>query len=110
MNSIKTKNQRKKFRYLFFLILVTIASSHRVDAQTQLSRVSITERSDQQGYVVRFHFSEAIDSSIVAHAESNLVQMALFDNEIDTTGILPMQENDAIEEYSMFPIKEGLGF
>lgn len=54
-----------------------------VQAQVQLERISITERSDGRGYVVRNHFSVSPDSFRVSQPEANRIQVLIFAEGLD---------------------------
>lgn len=47
-------------------------------AAPELSRISASERSDQQGFVIRFHLSEAVDSISVYQPSTELLQVVLY--------------------------------
>ncbi|MEQ9264030.1 MAG: N-acetylmuramoyl-L-alanine amidase, partial [Balneolaceae bacterium] len=86
-NSVKRMALRSLFRIFTVLVFVSSSIPASLSAQTQLKRISKAERSDGKGYVIRYHFTEAVDSFTVIQPAPDLVQMELFGNNIDTTGI-----------------------
>lgn len=95
-----------KFSVLLFIF---ICCASNVFAQVHLSRVSNTARSDGLGYVVRFHFDAAVDSFTVIQPAPDLIQMVLYGDDIDTTGlILPMQ-SEKINEVRLYKLNYGYG-
>ncbi|TVR17598.1 MAG: N-acetylmuramoyl-L-alanine amidase [Balneolaceae bacterium] len=49
-----------------------------LSAQTNLERISLVERSDGNGFVMRFHLTEAADSFKVSQPEAGLIQMMIY--------------------------------
>jgi N-acetylmuramoyl-L-alanine amidase len=56
-------------------------------AQTSLDRISAVERSDGKGYVIRYHLTELADSFRVIQPSTDMIQMMLYSDDIDTTGL-----------------------
>jgi N-acetylmuramoyl-L-alanine amidase len=78
-------------------------------SQIHLDRVSKAERSDGLGYVVRFHFDQPIDSFQVIQPASDLIQMQLFGNNIDTTGIQLPELGGKIQEVRLYKLEDSFG-
>jgi len=66
-------------------------------AQTQLERISIAERSDSLGFVLRFHLTESVDSFAIAHIEQTKMQLALFDDNLIISKSLILPDSDVIK-------------
>ncbi|GAB5409405.1 MAG: N-acetylmuramoyl-L-alanine amidase [Balneolaceae bacterium] len=78
-------------------------------AQTQLERISKAERSDGLGYVVRYHLSQPIDSFTVIQPAPDLVQMELFADDIDTTGIRLFEQDGKIQYVRLYKLEKSYG-
>lgn len=78
-------------------------------AQVQLDRISISERSDGNGYVVRYHLSEMVDSFEVIQPEVNRIQMRLFSTEIDTIGFIHPEVNNEVTRVELIRLEDGMG-
>lgn len=75
-----------------------------------LQRVSSAERSDGKGHVIRFHLEEAVDSFRVYQPSTDLIQMTLHGNRLDTAQItLPEKDNIPFDEISFYDIPSGIG-
>lgn len=74
-----------------------------------LTRISSTERSDGKGYVIRFHLEEAVDSFRVYQPSTDLVQLTLFGNRLDTTDVNLPSEHPSFDEISFYDIPSGIG-
>ncbi|MDX1640319.1 MAG: porin family protein [Balneolaceae bacterium] len=97
----------KRFIPLFFGFLLLSLGS--LSAQSQLNRISITERSDGNGYVVRYHLTQMVDSFDVAQPEVNRVQMQLFSSTLDTEIVEMPETNDEITDVELIDIEGGIG-
>lgn len=79
-----------------------------LSAQTELNRVSAVERSDGKGFVVRFHLSNAIDSSTVIQPSTDLLQMVIYSPEIDTTNFRYPPTGPVFSDFELFNIPHGI--
>lgn len=102
----------KEYQKYFFLSLFCAINLFAADstAQTKLKRISVTERSDGLGYVVRYHLTEEVDSFKVSQPHLNSVQMVLFQSDLDTTNFQRPSDNNVIQEIRIRPIDEAVGF
>lgn len=89
----------------FVFSLISISSV----AQPHLERISKAERSDGLGYVVRYHFSTPIDSFTVIQPAPDLIQMELFAEGIDTTGIQIFEQEGKIQEVRLYNLESSYG-
>lgn len=96
-------------RFFTALIFVFSLISLSVSAQTQLERISKAERSDGLGYVVRYHLSQPVDSFTVIQPAPDLIQMELFEEEIDTTGIQVFDDEGKIQEVRLYKLEGSYG-
>lgn len=100
----------KFFWGLSIALLFTFFHLNHASAQeNSLSRISAVERADSKGYVVRYHFSETVDSFRVHQGQSDLVQLALYGDEIDTTEVNRAQQTEIYDEISLHKIPSGIG-
>lgn len=91
------------------VLVIFFSISQTSSAQIQFDRVSKAERSDGLGYVVRFHFEQPIDSFEVIQPASDLIQMQLFGNNIDTTGIQLPEIGGKIQEVRLYEMEDSYG-
>lgn len=91
------------------VLVIFFSISQTSSAQIQFDRVSKAERSDGLGYVVRFHFEQPIDSFEVIQPASDLIQMQLFGNNIDTTGIQLPEIGGKIQEVRLYEMEDSFG-
>jgi N-acetylmuramoyl-L-alanine amidase len=92
-----------------FVFLIAFSSiSGSVTAQNSLSRISTVDRSDGKGAVIRYHFSEAVDSFEVIQPAPDLIQMVLYGN-IDTTGIMMPEEGEKVKQVYLYELGYGFG-
>jgi N-acetylmuramoyl-L-alanine amidase len=91
------------------VLVIFFSISQTSSAQIQFDRVSKAERSDGLGYVVRFHFDQPIDSFEVIQPASDLIQMQLFGNNIDTTGIQLPEIGGKIQEVRLYEMEDSYG-
>lgn len=78
-------------------------------AQTQLERISKAERSDGLGYVIRYHFTQSVDSFTVIQPAPDLIQMQLFASDIDTSGIRLPRTEGKIQEIRLYKLENSYG-
>lgn len=109
---IKTKTvpeYTSMLRGWFFFTFCFLFSVAGLSQQNSLSRVSAAERSDGKGYVIRYHLSEKADSFKVFQPTTDLIQMTLYGEKIDTTGIRLTESYSVFDEISFYDIPFGIG-
>jgi len=79
-----------------------------LSAQTDLTRVSAVERSDGKGFVVRYHLSQAIDSSTVIQPSAGLIQMVIYSADLDTTDFQYPPTGPVFNDFELFNIPDGI--
>ena len=102
----------KRPNLLPFLLLLSIGLFFTVEtshAQKELNRISIAERSDGKGFVVRYHLSEMVDSVKVSQPSSDRIQMLLFSPDLDTLNFGFPPETNSFNDFELFPAAEGMG-
>lgn len=102
-----------KRHFLFPLLLLfttgLLFSSDPAFAQKELNRISIAERSDGKGFVVRYHLSEMVDSVKVSQPSSDRIQLILFSPELDTLNFNSPPSTSTFNNFELFPAAEGMG-
>ena len=78
-------------------------------AQTDLERVSVTERSDGNGYVIRFHLTEEPDSFRVAHPEPDLIQLMIYSDQLNPEEFIRPAESEAVKNIEYHNNRMGFG-
>ncbi len=100
---------RHFLKIICFLFLFSgFLSLPEVWAQNELNRISAVERSDEQGHVVRFHLSEAIDSSKVMQPATDLFQVMLYSPHLDTVNFIPPETGNVFEEFNIYNLPSGV--
>lgn len=94
---------------IFTALFLSLLSSGSVVAQQQLSRISIAERADGAGFVMRFHLTEMADSFSIAHPETNLVQLNLFGNGFAASEMVLIDRTDQVPGIQLSTIPDGIG-
>ncbi len=91
------------------LLLICLFPAKNGYAQAELDRISVSERSDGQGYVVRYHLSERVDSFRVIQPEVDLIQMKLYAESLDTTSLNLPNPGGAVQSVELFKQESGFG-
>lgn len=108
-NPLKRIQMCSLFRIFSVLIFVSSLIGTSAFAQPHLERISKAERSDGLGYVVRFHLSAPLDSFNVIQPAPDLIQMELFADNIDTTGIQMFNQEGKIQEVRLYKLERSYG-
>lgn len=99
----------KFIKPLIFLVAIIVQIGSGTTIAQQLDRISISERSDGNGFVMRFHLTEMVDSFSVARPDVNLVQMSLYAEDISESNIVLIQRTNQIPEVKLSTIEGGIG-
>jgi N-acetylmuramoyl-L-alanine amidase len=78
-------------------------------AQTALERISANERSDGKGYVVRYHLNQMIDSSAVVQPTTDLIQMKLYSDYLDTLNLRLPPQTSTFTKIEVHKTSTGIG-
>ncbi|MBO6523888.1 MAG: N-acetylmuramoyl-L-alanine amidase [Balneolaceae bacterium] len=108
-NPLKRIQTCSLFRICAVLVFVFSLINTSVFAQPHLERISKAERSDGLGYVVRYHLSAPVDSFTVIQPAPDLIQMELFADNIDTTGIQMFDQEGKIQEVRLYKLERSYG-
>ncbi|WP_103665498.1 N-acetylmuramoyl-L-alanine amidase family protein [Gracilimonas amylolytica] len=90
------------------LLLLSLVSTD-LFAQNVLERVSNTGRSDGLGYVIRYHMTAPVDSFEIIQPANDLIQMVLYDQDLDTTGIRLPERSEKLKEVRLYDLEYGYG-
>lgn len=104
MHSLFSRTIRACLCILFLFVI-----ADKVQAQSHLKRVSISERSDHKGFVVRYHMDQPADSFDVFQPTRDLIQLAIYKDDVDTTDIQMPDLEGPFEDVALYKIPEGLG-
>ncbi|MAO63882.1 MAG: N-acetylmuramoyl-L-alanine amidase [Balneola sp.] len=96
-------------RVLGVLVLLLCPFVYGFAQTTDLHRVSNTPRSDGNGYVMRYHLSAPVDSFEIIQPAPDLIQMTLYGENIDTTGITLPEQSNILQEVRLYKLKYGYG-
>lgn len=98
------------FKHFFLLGFIWgILGICSIAAQTQLERISITERGDGNGYVLRYHLTEMVDSYDLIQPEINRVQMQLFSPGLNAAEVEMPEMNEEIIGIELTQLNGGIG-
>ena len=95
--------------FLSSCVLLLLSAAAPVAAQSELHRISAVERSDGKGFVVRYHLSELIDSSLVVQPSTDLIQMKLYSEDLDTLNLRFPPESDTFTGFDVHKTDDGIG-
>lgn len=106
----QTAKAMLNFKRSFFVVFILgILGAYPLIAQPQLERISITKRGDGNGYVLRYHLTEMVDSYDLIQPEINRVQMQLFSPGLDTDGVQMPESNEEILNVELIALEGGIG-
>lgn len=97
----------KKITLFLFICYMCCMSS--IMAQPQLNRISIAERSDGNGYVIRYHLTQMVDDYDLSQPETDRIQMQLLSPTLDTEMVEMPEPNEVITEIELIEIEGGVG-
>lgn len=105
------KSEYMQFSYLNYciLILITLVPLSCTAQKSVLDRITSTERGDNRGHVIRFHFAEPSASFNFSQPQPQLLQLELRGENIDTAGIRVNDKSTIIEKVNYYTIQGGIG-
>lgn len=110
MSKLIRRMERTLFLAIVMLIsLASFLSPAQSLAQSDLERVSVTERSDGKGYVIRFHLAADADSFKVRHPEPDLIQMMIYSDSLNPIDFIEPTANPAIRNIEYHNNRSGFG-
>lgn len=94
--------------FLFAGILYC-AASQPLYGQAELQRISVTERSDGLGFVIRNHLTVTPDSFRVAQPAPDLIQLMIYSPGIRTVGFIEPEQRTGIRNFEYHRNAAGFG-
>lgn len=108
MNSDRQKFMRVcTAAFLILFCMPLFYSGSLLHAQNELNRISAVERSDGQGYVVRYHLTQPVDSFEVFQPTENLIQMILYSEELDTVRFIKPESSSVFKSFDIYDVPSG---
>ena len=100
----------KKITLLVILaVSVLVSRPETVISQSVLERISVTERADGLGFVVRYHLTQPINSFDVAQTDDHRIQVILHSADLDVSEYLK-PDTAILTEISEIELKDAMGF
>jgi N-acetylmuramoyl-L-alanine amidase len=95
--------------HLLFIFTFLCAASLQAHSQTTLDRISVAERSDGKGLVLRYHISGAVDSFRVTQPGPDLVQMMIYSQKMNSESFKKPNLKPGIERIDYHDNDAGFG-
>lgn len=99
--------------FLLTICLLFSALPHSLQAQSEgdsrLDRISMVERSDGNGYVVRHHLSAAVDSFRIHQSSPELIQTRIWGSGVDVETLALPPIGKMIRDLHVHPLDDGIG-
>lgn len=102
----------KKVLFLVIATIVWMIALPEVvlsQSQPKLERISVTERGDQLGFVVRYHLTQPIDSFNVAQTESHRIQIILYSASLDVSEYIK-PDRSVLTDIREIELQNAIGF
>lgn len=98
-------------RMLRFILLVAFIQISIVSAwaQNMLPRISVAERSDGLGFVVRYHFEALPDSFKIFQPSHDLIQLAIYKNGVNVSNVALPPITETFRGFELHPFPDGFG-
>ena len=80
-----------------------------LNAQNELPRISVAERSDGLGYVVRYHFTTAPDSFKIFQPRADLIQVAIYKDGVSINEVMKPDPGTALLAFDLHDFPNGFG-
>lgn len=103
----------ERIRFLTVLLyagLLIFTLCYEINAQSGLERISISERSDGKGFVVRNHLATAPDSFRISQPASDLIQFMIYSDDLDVTDFTEPRIPSTIRNIEYHNNDAGFGF
>ena len=96
---------------LLILVLILIGSllPEILNAQNDLPRISVAQRSDGLGYVVRYHFTSAPDSFKIFQPRADLIQLAIYKDGVTINNVTKPDPGSALLGFDLHNFPGGFG-
>lgn len=94
---------------LLFISTFVCAATLHAQSQTSLERISVAERSDGKGLVLRYHISGTVDSFRVTQPGADLIQMMIYSEKMDADSFTKPNLKPGIERIDYHNNEAGFG-
>ena len=101
--------KRNLFRSFYLFLVFIIFPIQMALAQPELQRVSITERADGLGYVIRLHLTQAVNSFEFDQPEMDRIEISLFSLRIQSQSPVQLPEHPILESIRQEPLADQNG-
>jgi N-acetylmuramoyl-L-alanine amidase len=95
---------------LLYACIISFCAKSDAIAQPKLERISISERSDGKGFVIRNHLTAAPDSFKITQPSSDLIQFMIYSENLDATDFLKPDYPSTIRNIEYQNNDAGFGF
>lgn len=100
----------RQFTIVIFAILIyALTGLSLIEAQPRLERISIVERADSRGYVLRYHLTGMVQDFNIARPRADLILMELSSPGFTVSSVIPITEFDQIREIDLIELENGVG-
>lgn len=113
IGAIKIHSVRMKRNLIFLFIILPVFcffGNQPVQAQVQLERISVTERSDGRGYVIRNHLTAQPDSFRVSHPDYNRVQFLMYAEDLQSDNFQRPEPFTGLYEFRYYTSEGYFGY
>lgn len=94
---------------LLFISTLLCAAAPPSQSQTVLERISVAERSDGKGLVLRYHINGSVDSFRVAQPGPDLIQMMIYSEKLNSDSFTKPKLKPGIERIDYHNNEAGFG-
>ena len=91
------------------LMVICLGLPVSVTGQVQLERISVTDRADGMGFVLRHHLTSRPDSFKVSQTELNKIQVIIYDEDLLYQNYRA-PDDEIIQHIEIIPLPFGVGF
>lgn len=96
-------------RFVLLIFIGLIVLPEAVMPQNKLERISVTERGDELGYVIRYHLDQPVDSFKVAQTDNYKIQIILYAAFLDISEYIK-PEKTVVKDINVVEVAGGKGF
>lgn len=94
---------------LLFSLSFPFSTFGQSESSSNLQGFSTAKRSDDKGYVMRFHLNHEADSFRVFQPSNNLIQLAIYTSNVDTSNIDVTKLKSPFKQATLTPLPYGIG-
>lgn len=97
---------------IFVLIIIgffSIPQSSYAQTNPSIKRVTVSQRGDGRGYVIRFEMTAPADSFLVIQPSNNLVQLIIYKKDLTANKVHVLNRHKQIQDIKIHKIPQGAG-